>query len=381
MQGAGATYNPLMPKTLVAMSGGVDSTVAAALLLEQGHDLIGCFMRLGDTGEDVEEAGDGVKLHHRGCCSINDAGDARRVCDLLGIPFYAANFKAEFSRIVNYFESEYHAGRTPNPCVRCNDWLKFGRLFEYAKAMGAECVATGHHARITDVNGRPRLQRGHDYPKDQSYVLFGQSTERLGRMLLPVGTMTKSDVRQRARDMNLPTASKPDSMEICFVPDTDYAGLLRRRDGDKFSSGDIIDDEGTVVGAHDGHQQFTIGQRRGINIAFGEPRYVTAKDPLANTVTVGTREQLLSGGCTAGESVWHIDPEDDWLPCQAQVRAHGEPLPARVRATGNDTIDVEFAVPHDAVAPGQAVVCYQGDVVCCGGWINRTLRADETFAS
>ena len=361
------------------MSGGVDSSVAAALLKEQGFDLVGCFMRLGETGEDVETAGEGVKLHHRGCCSISDAGDARRVSDMLDMPFYAVNFKAEFGRIVEYFEQEYHAGRTPNPCVRCNDWLKFGRLFDYAKAVGASWVATGHHARIEQVDGRARLRRGHDYPKDQSYVLFGQSTQRLSRMLLPVGTMTKTEVRQRAADLHLPTASKPDSMEICFVPNTAYAGLLRKRSPESFTPGDILDEEGNVLGTHDGHQQFTIGQRRGLNLALGQPRYVTSKDATANTVTIGPRDSLAASGCSATESCWHIDPENEWMPCRAQVRAHGEAMPARVRATAAQSIQVEFAVPQDAVAPGQAVVCYQGEHVCCGGWIDRTLMQGETF--
>ncbi|MCH2138050.1 MAG: tRNA 2-thiouridine(34) synthase MnmA [Phycisphaerales bacterium] len=363
-------------RVLVAMSGGVDSTVAAAMLLDQGLDLIGCFMRLGETGEDVHEAGSNVKLHHRGCCSISDAGDARRVCDMLGIPFYAVNFKEDFGRIVSYFEREYHAGRTPNPCVRCNDWLKFGRLFEYAKAMGASWVATGHHARVEHVDGRPRLRRGHDLPKDQSYVLFGQSSERLSRMLLPVGGITKDEVRQRANDLGMPTANKPDSMEICFVPDTDYAGMLRKRQPEQFTSGDIVDEHGNRVGTHEGHQHFTIGQRRGLNIAFGEPRYVTAKDPSANTITIGPKSHLLAGGCTAAESTWHVPQDSDWIPCRAQIRAHGEPLPARVRATSDTTIDVEFATPQEAVATGQAVVCYHGEHVVCGGWIDATTSAD-----
>jgi tRNA-specific 2-thiouridylase len=361
------------------MSGGVDSAVAGALLIEQGYDPVGCFMRLGEQGEAVESAGKDVKLHHRGCCSISDAGDARRVCEMLGMPFYAVDFSTDFKRIVEYFESEYHAGRTPNPCVRCNDWLKFGRLFDYAKAMGAEWVATGHHARIEHVDGQPRLRRGHDYPKDQSYVLFGQPTERLAKMILPVGCMTKDDVRQRALDLGLPVATKPDSMEICFVPDTDYAGLLRRRSPESFEQGDIKDAQGNVLGTHDGHQQYTIGQRRGLHLALGEPRYVTEKDPTTNTVTIGPRSDLARAGCTANESVWHIEPQTQWFPCRAQVRAHGEVLPARVRCGPEDTLEIEFATPHDAIAPGQAVVCYQGEHVCCGGWIDRTLPANATF--
>ncbi|MCH2136197.1 MAG: tRNA 2-thiouridine(34) synthase MnmA [Phycisphaerales bacterium] len=368
-------------RVLVAMSGGVDSAVAAAILLEQGHDLIGCFMRLGELGESVSTAGSKVKLHHRGCCSISDAGDARRVCDLLGIPFYAADFSDEFSRIVEYFEAEYHAGRTPNPCVRCNDWLKFGRLFDYAQAMGASWVATGHHARIDHSSGSARLQRGADLPKDQSYVLFGQGCQRLERMLLPVGHMTKDQVREHARAEGLPVASKPDSMEICFVPDTDYAGLLKRRAPEQFMVGPIVDESGRTLGTHEGHQNFTIGQRRGLNLAFGEPRYVTAKDPDTNTVVIGPRSSLNTAGCVARDAVWHIEPQADWLPCRAQVRAHGDALPARVRATDSGALEVEFATPQEAVAAGQAIVCYQGDLVCCGGWIEGTLAPSESFES
>src|SRR5262245_18922160 len=226
------------PKVLVAMSGGVDSSVAAALLLREGYDVVGCFMRLGSPGEsfdELEQMSDEspaatcdpkkIRIGHQGCCSINDAADARMVAAELGVPFYVCNFKKDFGRIIDYFVDEYTAGRTPNPCVRCNDWLKFGKLHEYAGQIGADFVASGHYARVQDG----KLLRGVDQSKDQSYVLFGVPREQLSHMLLPIGGFEKTRVRELARDFGLPVFDKPDSQEICFVPDNDYAGLVERR--------------------------------------------------------------------------------------------------------------------------------------------------------
>ncbi len=363
-------------RVLVAMSGGVDSSVAAALLKEQGVDVVGCFMRLGSPGEEVA----GATLGHKGCCSINDAHDARRVADHLSIPFYSLNFSDAFDRIINYFESEYHAGRTPNPCVRCNDWLKFGRLHEYAEGIGAKWVASGHYAQIDRTSGQARLRRGIDMSKDQSYVLFGaagipgERPRRLDDMLLPIGSLTKAEVRARAKALGLGVHSKPDSQEICFVHDDDYAGLLRRRDQDQFEQGQMLDTDGRELGTHAGHQHFTIGQRRGLGVAMGIPLYVINKNAQDNTVVVGDKSQLMAASCRAGQVSWHIDPTNDWLPCQTQIRAHGDPLPARVRADGTH-IEVEFTTPQEAAAPGQAVVCYDEDAVICGGWIDEVTRS------
>ena len=237
------------PKVLVAMSGGVDSSVAAALLLREGYEVVGCFMRLGSPGEnrlDESDRGLGssngtcdpkkIRIGHQGCCSINDAADARMVAAKLGIPFYVVNFKKDFGRIIDYFVGEYNAGRTPNPCVRCNDWLKFGKLHAYAKQIDAQFVASGHYARIEDN----RLLRGLDHTKDQSYVLFGAPRERLREMLLPIGGFQKSYVRQLAREFDLPVFDKPDSQEICFVPDNDYAGLVAQRTPGSIRAGKIL---------------------------------------------------------------------------------------------------------------------------------------------
>ncbi|MBL0869916.1 MAG: tRNA 2-thiouridine(34) synthase MnmA [Phycisphaerales bacterium] len=367
------------------MSGGVDSSVAAALLLRDGYDVVGCFMRLGSPGETLDQPQldetpqtcKPLRIGKQGCCSINDAADARLVAAKLNIPFYVCNFKKDFSRIIDYFTSEYADGRTPNPCVRCNDWLKFGKLHDYAQQLGCDFVASGHYARIdrTDPN-HPKLLRGLDLDKDQSYVLFGVPRDRLNHMLLPIGNLRKPHVREIARELNLPVFDKPDSQEICFVPDNDYAGFIERRDESLANQqGDLIDTSGNRVGTHKGHHRFTIGQRRGIGVALGYPVYVVNKDPRTNTVTLGPRELLDSAACTVGEANWLIDnPAQtlrDWTPCYVQHRSNSDPVPASVRVIADRPDDqtathsgrrgrfeVRFEKPQDAVTPGQALVVY-----------------------
>lgn len=383
-------------KVLVAMSGGVDSSVAAALLMQQGYDVVGCFMRLGSPGEYLEglipddgpcgvsctpaverdRADDRLTLLHRGCCSLEDATDARAVAGRLGIPFYVCNFKRDFGRVVDYFVREYNDGRTPNPCIRCNDWLKFGRLFEYADSIGAAFIASGHYARVmTAEGGGPALFRGVDPGKDQSYVLFGLARERLRRLLLPIGSFAKPDVRAMARALGLPVSDKPDSQEICFVPDDDYAGLIDRVRPGAIRAGEILDLDGAPIGTHAGHQHFTIGQRRRIGVALGHPLFVVARDPVANTVTVGPREATRAGAVTAGEPNWLVPAPPSWRRCTAQYRAHGSEVPARVRADAEGVMEVAFDEPVEAVAPGQAIVCYEGDRVLGGGWIREVRSA------
>ncbi len=374
-------------KALVAMSGGVDSSVAAALLKREGYEVVGCFMRLGS--DDSIEAADGydnlhagscdpgkIKIGHQGCCSVNDASDARHVAAILGVPFYVMNFKKDFGRVIDYFVDEYNAGRTPNPCVRCNDWLKFGKLHQYARSIDCDVVASGHYARVSVGRGSAaRLLRGVDHAKDQSYVLFGTPREQLEHMLLPIGEMEKPVVRQVADDLGLPVFNKPDSQEICFVPDNDYARLVERRTDGGFAAGDILDRDGNVIGRHDGQQRFTIGQRRGLGVALGYPIYVTHKDPAANTVTVGGKDDLLASACTADQTNWLIEePPEDWRDCQVKVRYNSPPTPGRVRRTGGDTLEVGFDRPISAVTPGQAVVCYDGEQVLGGGWISTASR-------
>jgi tRNA-specific 2-thiouridylase len=377
---------------LVAMSGGVDSSVVAAILKQHGCQVVGCFMRLGSE-ESVEscdlDAPTASPLKpqasspkpHQGCCSVNDASDARLVAAMLDIPFYVLNFKKDFDRIINYFVDEYNAGRTPNPCVRCNDWLKFGKLHDYAQSIDCDYVASGHYARITrSPLHATQLRRGKDRGKDQSYVLFGTSRERLEHLCLPIGDMEKTEVRQIAEDCNLPVFNKPDSQEICFVPDNDYAKLVEHRSPDTFADGDVVDRQGQIVGHHEGHQHFTIGQRRGVGVALGYPIYVVDKNPLTNTVTVGNKNDLLSVGCTASQSNWLIDEvaRDNWRSCAVKVRYNSEPVPAQVRASDGDKLEVCFDEPISAVAPGQAVVCYDGDVVLGGGWIDEVQKTQTT---
>ncbi len=398
------------PKVVVAMSGGVDSSVTAALLQEQGYEVVGCFMRLGS--DDSIEAAEGYDnmfqgacdptapqasspkpqaSHKQGCCSVNDAADARLVAAKLDIPFYVLNFKPEFGRIINYFVDEYNAGRTPNPCVRCNDWLKFGKLYQYAQSIDADYVASGHYARIhrpsnarserSEGRDRPQLLRGLDHHKDQSYVLFGSPRERIDHMLLPIGEYKKDEVRKMAEAFDLPVFNKPDSQEICFVPDNDYARLVKRRTPDEVNEGEILDTQGNVLGTHDGHQHFTIGQRRGLGVALGYPIYVTHRDPHGNTITVGQKEDLLAVACTASQTNWLIDdPPTDWTPCEIKVRYNSQPVPGQVRVTpasagGHDTLEAQFDQPLSAVTPGQAIVCYDGPRVMGGGWIDEAHPA------
>lgn len=373
-------------KVVVAMSGGVDSSVAAAILKDRGYQVIGCFMRLGSEHEaEIADGYDNMaggcdpnkaKAHHQGCCSVNDASDARLVAAMLDVPFYVVNFKKDFGRIIDYFVDEYNAGRTPNPCVRCNDWLKFGKLYAYAQSIDADYVASGHYARIDRSTGPARLLRGVDHGKDQSYVLFGSPRDRLDHMLLPIGEMHKAQVRELARRYQLPVFDKPDSQEICFVPDNDYARLVKRRSPGQMREGAILNRHGQPVGVHQGQQHFTIGQRRGVGVALGYPIYVVEKDAQANTVTIGEKKDLLSSGCLADQANWLSPVFETWQPCQVKVRYNSEPQPGRVRATGQDALAVQFDRPLSAVTPGQAVVCYHDDQVLCGGWITEAHKVD-----
>ncbi len=378
------------------MSGGVDSSVAAALLKQQGHDVVGCFMRLGSV-DSIERGDDGAcdlptdapstpgnspspgRSNRQGCCSVGDAADGRLVAAMLGIPFYVINFRADFGRIINYFVDEYNAGRTPNPCVRCNQWLKFGKLLEYARSIDADAIATGHYARLERAaDGRTGLYRGRSTAKDQSYVLFGIDRDVLDRMFLPIGDLEKLQVRQLAEEMGLPVFDKPDSQEICFVPDNQYANLLDRERPGSLQPGPILDGEGRVLGQHQGHQHFTIGQRRGLSLSLGHPVYVVQKDAQANTITVGPRCQTLAAGLIADEANWLL-PEvpASPRPCLVQCRAHGGAVAATVQSLHPDRLRVDFDTPQPAISPGQAVVVYDGNRVLGGGWIRQVLAPQD----
>jgi tRNA-specific 2-thiouridylase len=365
-------------KVVVAMSGGVDSSVAAALLLREGCEVLGAFMRLG-TPDGVETehdtcATDARWKNKQGCCSVLDAADARRVAAALDIPLYVLNFQDDFSRVIDYFVSEYNRGRTPNPCVRCNDWLKFGKLAKYAQAVGADYVASGHYARvgIDPVTGEKSLLRGKDHRKDQSYVLFGMTREALEHTLLPIGEFDKQEVRAIAQELNLPVYNKPDSQEICFVPDQDYASLVTRRSPETVRRGELVDTAGRFIGTHPGHQHFTIGQRKGVRVALGHPVYVVDIDSATNRVTVGEKNELLRSTLVANQVnilSRRLSRDGKSIRCAAKVRYNHAPEPANASVTGADELTVRFDEPQSAITPGQAVVLYDGDLVLGGGWI------------
>jgi tRNA-specific 2-thiouridylase len=365
-------------KVVVAMSGGVDSSVAAALLLREGYEVVGVFMRLGspqgvESHEPAVEACDTSGKNKQGCCSVLDAADARRVAGMLEIPFYVLNFQEDFGRVIDYFVSEYNLGRTPNPCVRCNDWLKFGKLAKYAEAVGADYVASGHYARVgTDpATGQKCLMRGLDHRKDQSYVLFGMNKATMEHTLLPIGKYEKHEVRKIAEELKLPVFNKPDSQEICFVPNQDYAGLVQRRSPETFRPGELVTTDGSIVGEHEGHQHFTIGQRKGVGVAFGYPIYVVDIDPQQNRVVLGDKDALLKTTLIAHQINFLSDRAGTSpIRCSAKIRYNHQPQPATMYVTGNDEIRVSFDAPQSAITPGQAVVCFDGDVVLGGGWID-----------
>lgn len=368
--------NSKKKKVVVAMSGGVDSSVAAALLREQGYDVVGLFMRMGS----LAGVGAGSEPRSRSCCSAEDAYDARRVAISLDIPFYVLNFKEEFEGLIDYFCTEYARGRTPNPCIVCNQRLKFGKLLRFASYLGARYLATGHYARVEEVGGRYVLKAGLDRRKDQSYVLFSLTQEQLARALFPLGEWTKEKVRNKAAELGLKTRDKPDSQEICFVPDDGYGKLIREHSGGSIRPGLIVDTQGRVLGSHPGVQFFTIGQRRGLGIAMGEPYYVVDIDPIDGVVTVGRgKETLVTEFYVSGLNWVATRGLGEKLRAEVKIRYGHRTVPATVYACRDDAgmVRVVFDEPQRAVTPGQAAVFYSGDVVLGGGWIERraSLRA------
>jgi tRNA-specific 2-thiouridylase len=361
-------------RVVAAMSGGVDSSVAAALLVEQGHDVVGVFLRSGVTSGPAAARG------RQGCCSAGDAADAARVADLLGIAFYSLDFSAGFDRIIDDFVRAYAAGRTPNPCVQCNRDLKFGELLRFADAVGADAVATGHYAEVEERNGRAALRVPVDKCKDQTYVLFPLTQSALRRTSFPLAKMTKDQTRDAAARRGLPVAEKPESMEICFVPDGDYREIVSRREPRAVTPGDILDAAtGAVVGRHAGVGTVTMGQRRGVGVVAGSPRYVTAVDVERNLVVVGDESQLLRRELTI----------EGWNPVAATVPPPGRPLRgfAKVRRShvpslcevrrridedgdSETSLTALFDEPVRAPAAGQALVLYDDEGrVLGGGWI------------
>lgn len=351
-------------RVVLAMSGGVDSSVAAVLLKRHGYEVIGLFMRTGAHGNDDTPS------RKKGCCSALDAGDARRVADRLDIPFYALDFEQDFDRIIDYFADEYLAGRTPNPCVVCNNWLKFGKLWSYGKQLDADFIATGHYAQVVRRDGQAELHRAADPDKDQSYVLYGIRRGVLPHLLFPIGGYRKEEVRALAREAGLAVAEKPDSVEICFVPNGDHAALIRQRRPERATAGNLVDTAGNVLAAHDGIEQFTIGQRKGLGYAAGRRRYVLQVVPATNEVVVGDRDELLAPGLVASRVNWLLDePPTEPLACAAKIRYRHAAAPATVVALPDSGARVAFAEPQSAVTPGQAVVFYDGPRILGGGWI------------
>jgi len=448
-----------MPRVVLAMSGGVDSSASAYLLQQQGHEVIGLFMRSGSEAAACATPSDNLlpivdrRASKQGCCSASDAADARRVADALDIPFHALNFREEFGRIKDYFADEYLSGRTPNPCVMCNVWLKFGKLWEFAESVGAEFIATGHYARVmltdersssspspqktawnsenapiggegrgegpevdplmtstvradipcTSIKNRdassaftphpgplPRLQsgvhserlagergmafglfRGLDPTKDQSYVLFGIRRELLDRILFPVGGFDKAEIREMSRKAGIRTADKPDSQEICFIPDNDYAAFVAQYRGEQVTAGEFVDPAGNILGRHPGYERFTIGQRKGLGITFGEPRFVVRIDADTRRVVLGQKHDLARTTLEADRLNLLVEDWPDTFRCSAQIRYQHQAAACTVERANDDLIRVTFDDPQFGVTPGQALVLYNGDQVLGGGWIRK----------
>jgi tRNA-specific 2-thiouridylase len=346
---------------VVALSGGVDSAVAAALLADAGHRVVGISMRLYDA------AGTSASVGGR-CCGPRDLEDARAVCAHLGIPFYVADESETFSRaVIEDFISEYGAGRTPNPCVRCNEQVKFAPLLRRARALGAAALATGHYARIEERGGEKRLLRAVDAKKDQSYFLFAMGQPALEFVRFPLGGMTKDEVRARARAFGLPNADKPDSQEICFVPDGDHAAFLERHGGGG-AAGEVVDESGQVLGRHGGVHHYTIGQRRGLGISAAESLYVLRLDAKNSRVVVGPEAALAQQTVQVGDVRWTGERPAGPVRARVQIRYRHAPQAATVAPEGAGA-QVSFDTAERGVAPGQAAVFYQDDVVLGGGWI------------
>ena len=359
------------PRVVVGMSGGVDSSVAAALLLEQGYEVIGVTMRLW-----TEERPAGFSGHQQ-CCSIEDIDDARRVAGQLGIRHYLMNFEHEFrEHVVEPFISEYASGRTPNPCIRCNEYLKYRALLDRLPALEADYVATGHYARVLAPDtpgGRYRLLRGVDPGKDQSYVLYMLAQEQLARVLLPIGGLAKDEVRAHARRLGLDVAAKPDSVEICFIPGNDYRAFIGQRVD--LPPGELHDSSGAVIGEHRGIAAYTLGQRKGLGVALGEARFVTAIDPARNIVTIGPEEALFADVAEVTGMSWVSgEAPAPGAPIQAKARYRAEPAPATLIEAAPGRIVIRFDRRQRALTPGQALVCYRGDEVLGGGTIALARR-------
>ena len=353
-----------MEKVLIAMSGGVDSSVAAYLMKQRGCDCVGVTMRL-FSNDDI-----GLS-REKSCCSLDDVQDARSVAAKLAIPYYVFNFTGDFkAQVIDRFTSAYACGQTPNPCIDCNRYLKFERLYERAQLMGCDAVVTGHYARIGQENGRFVLKKALDASKDQSYVLYSLTQEQLAHTRLPLGEFEKTDTRRIAEELGFFNARKPDSQDICFVPDGDYAAFIERTTGKTYPEGNFVDEQGNVLGRHRGIIHYTVGQRRGLGIAAETPLYVKRIDPERNEVVLCRDEALYSRALTAKELNWMaFETPPDSFRASAKIRYRHTEQPCTVTALPGGRVAVEFDEPQRAATPGQAVVLYNGDTVLGGGVI------------
>ncbi|MGI6092209.1 MAG: tRNA 2-thiouridine(34) synthase MnmA [Veillonellaceae bacterium] len=360
------------PRVVVAMSGGVDSSLTAALLVRQGYDVIGITMQIWDNYEPQDD------VDHRGCCSLSAVDDARRVAEKIGIPYYVLNFREMFQKtVVDYFIAEYSAGKTPNPCIACNRYVKFEGLLHRARELGAEYVATGHYAIIeySKELGRYLLKKGIDNSKDQSYALYHLNQHTLKHFMMPLGTYHKTETRKMANELGLSVANKPDSQEICFVPNDDYKSFLAEKAPAALKPGKIVDTKGNVLGQHQGLPLYTIGQRKGLGIAASHPLYVVALDTQANTVVVGNGDEVFADELIAADlNFITVDQLTQPMIVSAKIRYSATPAQAEIIPIGNYQVRVKFEQPQRAITPGQSVVFYNDDIVVGGGIIQQAVR-------
>ena len=353
-------------RVVVGMSGGVDSSVAAWLLKEQGYEVIGVTMQVWQEEDRAAQEEQG------GCCGLSAVEDARRVAAMLGIPYYVMNFKSAFKKnVIDYFVGEYIKGRTPNPCIACNRYVKWESLLRRSMEIGADYIATGHYARVVRLpNGRYALQKSASAAKDQTYALYSLSQSQLSHTLMPVGDYTKEEIRSMAAKLGLRTAGKPDSQEICFIPDRDYAKFIDQETGRKQEPGNFVDKDGAVLGRHLGITHYTIGQRKGLGLAMGKPVFVTEIRPESNEVVIGSNEDVFGDALSAGQlnfmSIPDLQGEREVV---AKIRYNHQGAPCMIRKIGDDKVECRFPEPVRAITPGQAVVFYEGSTVLGGGTI------------
>ena len=358
-------------KVAVGMSGGVDSSVAAYLLKEQGYDVIGVTMQIWQDEDPLAQAENG------GCCGLSAVDDARRVADRLGIPYYVLNFKREFKEnVIDYFMDEYMHARTPNPCIACNRYVKWEALLNRARELGCDYIATGHYARVVQLdNGRYALKKSATDRKDQTYALYNLTQEQLAHTLMPIGEYEKEQIREIAAKIGLLIANKPDSQEICFIPDNDYAGYIERESGKTFPKGNFVDLEGNVLGTHKGIIHYTIGQRKGLGLSMGSPVFVVDIRPETNEVVIGSNLDTFHDSLYAGKvNLMSVDALEGEREVVAKIRYSHKGAPCRIKMVDEDTVLCKFEEPVRAITPGQAVVFYDGDIVLGGAVIDRVAE-------